>query len=290
MSEKRKKRNPRLRRLLNRYRLVIMNDDTLEERLSLSLTPLRVFVFMGLGALLLIFVTTYIIAFTPLREYIPGYGDAGVRREMVSLSQRVDSLEEETRKKDKFLLNIKNIISGKDIPNDTTTKKKKGVDYSNLDFTRSGADSTLRSEVESQDKGSIAAGGWNEASNDLTGVYFFKPVSGVTTSKFNPAIRHYGVDIAAPDKEPVKAVLDGTIIAAGWDIEEGHTIQVQHSNNMVSVYKHNSVLLKKEGEKVRAGEAIGLVGSSGENSTGPHVHFELWFNGTAVNPADYINF
>jgi murein DD-endopeptidase MepM/ murein hydrolase activator NlpD len=247
-----------------------------------------VFVFFGLGALLLIFVTSYILAFTPLREYIPGYGDAGIRRDMVSLSQRVDSLEEETRKKDRFLQNIKNVISGKETPPDTVITKKKGVDYSNLDFTRSGADSTLRQEVESHDHGGPVS--FSENAMSLSGVYFYKPVSGVMTSKFNPAIRHYGVDLAAPEKEPVKAVLDGTVISIGWNIENGQTIQIQHGGNMVSVYKHNSAVLKKEGEKVRAGEAIALVGNTGENSTGPHVHFELWFNGSAVNPADYINF
>lgn len=290
MSENKKKRNPRLRRLLNRYRLVIMNDDTLEERLSLSLTPLRVFVFFGLGALLLVFITTYIIAFTPLREYIPGYGDAGLRRDVLTLSQRVDSLENETRKKDKFLLNIRNVIAGKPMPPDSSGERKQGVDYGSIDFSRSGADSSLRAEVESQDKVSIASGSWDSGPESISGVYFFNPVSGVITSKFNPAIRHYGVDIAAPEKEPVKAVLDGTIISASWNVETGKTIQVQHAGNIVSVYKHNSVLLKKEGDKVRAGEAIALVGNTGENSTGPHVHFELWFNGTAVNPANYINF
>ncbi len=290
MSEQKKSNNRRLRRLLNRYRLVIMNDDTFEERLSLSLTPLRVFVFFGLGAVLLIFITSYIIAFTPLREYIPGYGDAGIRRDVLKLSQRADSLEEETRKKDKFLQNIKNVINGKETPTeDTSITKKKPISYSDLDFTRSGADSSLRSEVANNDKGSPAAG-WSDAPTTISGVYFFTPVSGIVTSRFNPAIRHYGVDIAAPEKDPVKAVLDGTIISAGWSIESGNTVQIQHSGNMISVYKHNSILLKKEGEKVRAGEAIALVGSSGENSTGPHVHFELWYNGVAVNPADYINF
>lgn len=268
-----------------------MNDDTFEERLSLSLTPLRVFVFFGLGAVLLIFITSYIIAFTPLREYIPGYGDAGIRRDVLKLSQRADSLEEETRKKDKFLLNIKNVIAGKETPteevNDT---KKKPASYNNLDFSRSAADSTLRSEVESSDKSGGVSNNWADNPMTISGVYFFKPVSGIMTSKFNPAIRHYGVDIAAPEKEPVKAVLDGTIISASWSIESGNTIQIQHNGNMISVYKHNSSLLKKEGEKVRAGEAIALVGNTGENSSGPHVHFELWYNGIAVNPADYINF
>ena len=267
-----------------------MNDDTFEERLSLSLTPLRVFVFFGLGAVLLIFITSYIIAFTPLREYIPGYGDAGIRRDVLKLSQRADSLEEETRKKDKFLQNIKNVINGKETPTeDAPDTKKKPINYSDLDFSRSGADSSLRSEVANNDKGSPTAG-WSDNPTTISGVYFFTPVSGIVTSRFNPAIRHYGVDIAAPERDPVKAVLDGTIISAGWSIESGNTVQIQHSGNMISVYKHNSILLKKEGEKVRAGEAIALVGSSGENSTGPHVHFELWYNGIAVNPADYINF
>lgn len=282
-----KKRN--LRRLLNRYRLVVMNDDTLEERFSLSLTPLRVFVVAGTGAILIIFFTTTLIALTPLREYIPGYGDAGVRREMLKVTRRADSLEEATRNKDKFLQNIQNIISGKTTPTlDSSTTKAKPVDYNSLDFSKSSADSALRTEVSSLDKTGV--GSWTDGPVNMAGVYFYKPVSGVATSRFNPAIRHYGIDVAAPANDAVKAVLDGTVISSEWSIESGNTIQIQHAGNMISVYKHNASLLKKEGETVKAGEAIALVGSTGENSTGPHVHFELWLNGTAVNPANYINF
>lgn len=286
-SNDKKKRN--LKRLLNRYRLVVMNDDTFEERFSLSLTPLRVFVLAGTGAILIILFTTTLIALTPLREYIPGYGDAGIRREMLKVTQRADSLEQASRNKDKFLQNIRNIIAGKETPTyDTVTAKNKPVDYNSIDFSKSSADSILRSEVEATDK--TGAGSWSDGPMNMAGVYFFKPVSGVATSRFNPAIRHYGVDIAAPSNDPVKSVLEGTVISSEWTMESGNTIQVQHPGNMVSIYKHNSTLLKKEGETVKAGEAIALVGSSGENSTGPHVHFELWFNGTPVNPADYINF
>jgi murein DD-endopeptidase MepM/ murein hydrolase activator NlpD len=291
MSEATNKKKRRLRKLLNRYRLVVMNDDTLEERFSLSLTPLRVFVVAGTGAILIIFFTTTFIALTPLREYIPGYGDAGVRREMMKLSSRADSLENATRNSDKFLQNLKNIISGKETPTyDTAATRAKGIDYNSLDFAPSADDAALRSEVEKNDRGGGYSTWGENAMVTTSGQYFYAPVSGVVTSRFNPAIRHYGIDVAAPANDPVKSVLDGTVISSGWTIESGYTIQVQHSSNLVSTYKHNASVLKKEGERVKAGEAIALVGSSGENSTGPHLHFELWNNGTPVNPANYINF
>ena len=291
MAEEQNKNKRRLKKLLNRYRLVVMNDDTLEERFSLSLTPLRVFVVAGTGAILIIFFTTTFIALTPLREYIPGYGDAGVRREMLELSQRADSLENATKNNDKFLQNMRNIISGKGGNNvDTAAAKSKPIDYKSLSFAPSAEDASLRQEVEKNDKGSYGGTFGENPITALSGVYFYSPVSGVATSRFNPAIRHFGIDIAAPANDPVKSVLDGTVISSQWTMDSGNIIQVLHSNNMVSVYKHNSSLLKKEGETVKAGEAIALVGSSGENSTGPHLHFELWHNGNPVNPADYINF
>jgi murein DD-endopeptidase MepM/ murein hydrolase activator NlpD len=290
MSEDKNKNKRRLRKLLNRYRLVVMNDDTLEERFSLSLTPLRVFVVAGTGAILIIFFTTTLISLTPLREYIPGYGDAGLRREMLELSQKTDSLENATKNNDKFLLNMRNIISGKGGNNaDTTMTKSKPIDYKSLSFVPSSDDANLRAEVEKNDKGSYV-GTMGDNPISMSGLYFYSPVSGVATSRFNPAIRHFGVDIAAPANDPVKSVLDGTVISSEWTMDSGNTIQVQHGSNMVSIYKHNATLLKKEGETVKAGEAIALVGSSGENSTGPHLHFELWHNGSPVNPANYINF
>lgn len=288
MSEAKNKKNPRIRKLLNRYRFVVMNDDTLEERLSLSLTPLRVFVFFGTGAIVIIFLTTILIAFTPLREYVPGYGDANVRRDMLTLTQRADSLEEASRKQQLFLANIKAVIEGKE-PSNTYTEpaKKANIDYNKLDLKASQTDSLLRVEVESNDKTYNA---FTEGPQNMSGVYFFKPVTGVATSRFNAATGHFGVDIAAMQNDAVKAVLDGTVISAEWNINSGHTIQVQHPGNIISIYKHNSALLKKEGDRVRAGEAIAQVGNTGENSNGPHLHFELWLNGSPVNPASYINF
>lgn len=290
MPEEKKKRK-RIRKLLNRYRLVVMNDDTFEERLSLSLTPLRVFTLASLGAIIIISVTTYIIAFTPLREYIPGYGGGSSRRDVLNLTMKVDSLEKATSNKERFYSSLKNVLDGRPELNDTINTKgeRKPVDYNKISVNRSTADSMLRVEVERADYGSsitVASAGLA----DVAGANFYKPVVGILTSKFNPIQKHYGVDIAAPADEPVKSVLDGTVIASTWTIEYGNTIQVQHGGNMVSTYKHNSALLKKEGDAVKAGEVIALVGEEGQHSTGPHLHFELWYNGTPVNPNDYINF
>lgn len=271
--------------------MVVMNEETFEERVSLVLSPLNVFVVAGSLILFLIVGTIYLIAFTGLREYIPGYADVNMRRGMVNLALKADSLERAIKMKDDFILNVQNVITGniKDEkganPKDTTNK------YATVSGAKSRADSLFRAEIESQDKSyslSVTDGLTNR--NDISSFFFFSPLNGVVSSSFNLDESHYGVDVTAPKNEAVKATLDGTVVMVGWTLEDGYVIQVQHSNNVVSIYKHNSALLKKTGERVDAGEAISIVGNSGELTSGPHLHFELWYNGSPINPQEYINF
>ena len=148
----------------------------------------------------------------------------------------------------------------------------------------------LRDEIESEEQYNLLATDEGDASKGIAAFFFFTPLKGLVTASFDPGKEHYGVDVAAAKNEAVKACLEGTVIIATWTSETGHVIQVQHGNNLVSVYKHNSVLLKKSGDRVNAGEAIAIIGESGELSSGPHLHFELWYEGKPVDPSEFMTF
>lgn len=282
-------------RLRFKYRLVIMNEDNFEEKLSFRLSRLNLFIVTGTITIILIILTTYLIAFTPLREYIPGYMDIGLQDRVYELQEKVDSLEKDFRYKDQYIQNIKNIIEGRDVgteisddrSRDTTTR------YSDITLVRSPEDSLLRAEFEGDVKYDLYYENVSEsAGNSAPGktYLFFAPIKGVVSSEFNPAEGHFGIDIVANKNEAVVAALDGTVLFADWTVEGGYILGVQHSGNYVTVYKHNAVLLKKTGAYVKAGEPIAIVGESGLLTTGPHLHFELWFNGSPVNPKEYLAF
>lgn len=279
-------------RMRARYRLVIRDDETYEEKLSFRLSRLNVFVFAGSIAILLIILTTYIIAFTSLREYIPGYTDVNLSKNVYDLHTRADSLEFVLGANERYLSNLRLILLGENPEeinyerNDTLVRQ-----YTEVQITHSKADSLLREEFENQVR-TYSITGTSEIipTQKLTGLLFFTPLKGIVTNEFNPLENHYGIDIVAPENEVVKATLDGIVLFSSWTIETGHVIVIQHQQNFISVYKHNAVLFKKEGTYVRAGEPIAIVGESGEHSTGPHLHFELWHNGNALNPRDYMIF
>ncbi|MDP4281208.1 MAG: M23 family metallopeptidase [Bacteroidota bacterium] len=279
----------------NKYRLVFMNDETLEEAVRFRLTPMNLFVALGTIVIVLIFLTTILIAFTPLREYIPGYASVGLQKRLYELQIRTDSIERDLQKKDQYIQNIKNVINGADLPGekavpvDTSSKK-----YNAIHLKKSPEDSLLRIEVENQEKYSLRHKEGKQGSitgrSSLGNVLLFCPLKGVVTNGYNPAIQHYGVDIVAARNEAIKAILDGTVILSTYSVETGYTIVIQHSENILSVYKHNSALLKKAGDIVRAGEAIAIIGQTGELTTGSHLHLEIWYNGSPVDPKNYISF
>lgn len=278
----------------NRYRLVFMNDETLEERLTFRLTPLNVFIVLGTLTIVLIFLTTILIAFTPLREYIPGYANVRLQRNVYELQLKTDSIEKVLIQKEKFLENLRTVINGSNpqvmIPGNSDTLRR----YGDIRLTRSAEDSMLRLEVENQEKYSLygveAHKSAMQNNSPLGNVLFFTPLKGVITNDFNPATRHYGVDIVARENEAVKSVLDGIVVFSDWTVGTGYVISILHTQNVVSVYKHNSALLKQQGEQVRAGEPVAIIGQSGELTTGPHLHFELWYEGNAIDPKSYISF
>ena len=278
----------------NKYRLVFMNEDTLEERLTFRLSRMNVFVALGTLTIILIFLTTILIAFTSLKEYIPGYTNVGLQKRLYELQIKTDSIEKSLERKDKFILNLRAIISGKDLTDDVPLQKDTANRYSNIRIKKSAEDSQLRQEIENQGKYNLYKIETSEASfsrrTSIGSVMFFSPLKGVITSEFKPADKHYGVDVVSKQNEAIKAVLDGTVIFSSWTLETGYVIVIQHEQNIVSVYKHNSALLKKEGEFVRAGDPVAIIGQSGELTTGPHLHFELWNEGYPVDPKDYITF
>ncbi len=283
-----------LQRVRDKYRLVILNEETFEERLSFSLSRLNVFVAIGLLSIILVFITTYIIAFTPLKEYIPGYTDVSMQRRIYELQLRSDSVERALRANEKYMSDLKKVLGGEDLqqarsmPSDTAS----GKNYKNLVDKRSKEDSLLRADYENQSKYNLfrAEGSSKEQASEVRNLFFYSPLKGIVTSEYNPSAAHYGVDIVANRNEAIKAIQDGTVIFSDWTIQTGYVIALQHPGNIISVYKHNSVLLKKEGSFVRAGESIAIIGESGELTTGPHLHLEIWINGNPVNPKDYIVF
>jgi murein DD-endopeptidase MepM/ murein hydrolase activator NlpD len=278
------------RKLKNKYRLVFMNDETLEEKLSFTLSPLNVFVFSGTIIISLITFTIYIIAFTPLREYIPGYADVNMQRKLVQLTNKADSLAARVNSQDLWIGNLRNIINGQAGIPDSGSIGGSSARFDTIRFSNPNtADSLLRAQIESQDRFSIEPED-TETRSGIAGFLFFPPLKGTITNTFNSKTKHYGVDIVAPPNEIIKSTLDGTVVMAEWTSETGYVIAIQHGNNIFSIYKHNSALLKKAGDYIKAGDPVAIIGNTGELTTGPHLHFELWYNGSPVNPSDYMTF
>ena len=282
-----------LRRIRDQYRLVILNEETLEERISFKLSRLNVFVAIGLLSIILVFITTYIIAFTPLKEYIPGYTDVTLQRRIYELQLRSDSVSFAMRAQEKYLEDLRRVLGG-DLPNErkmVPADSAQTLNYQNIKDKRSPEDSVLRTEYDNANKYNLFKSDKSSGKGaSMRNITFFAPIKGMVTSEFDPLRKHFGIDIVAARNEVIKSVQDGTVIFAGWTVETGNVIAIQHPGNIISIYKHNSVLLKKEGNIVHAGETVAIIGESGELSTGPHLHLEIWINGIPVNPKDYIVF
>ena len=282
-----------LGRLRHKYKLVLMDAGSYEEKFSFRLTRLGVFSVVGALVILLVFVTLYLVAFTALREYIPGYADVNMPKKVYELQQRADSLEIIFRQQNLYITNLRQVLLGKEVPDNTPPGKNDYVNYDTITMKISAEDSLLRAEYEQQSKYNLNQNQtrtYSYAPADLGNMNFFPPIKGIVTRSFDSKLDHYGVDIVARSNSAIKAVLDGTVIFSDWTLQTGYIIGLQHRNNLISVYKHNSSLLKQEGAYVKAGETISIVGASGELSTGPHLHFELWHNGAPVNPEEFIAF
>ena len=281
------KNETRVQRWRNKFRFVILNDDTFEELLTLKLSPLNIFVFSVVTIVSTIALTTTVIAFTPLKELIPGYASSRLRREAIELALTTDSLTAAIDRNERYLQGVQRILNGGVID---TVLQELGTDTSsnNAEIVLSkpsSQDSAFREWVEEENAFTLNQGG-----AELGIPQLISPIDGIITSDFDKISNHFAVDIAAASNTPVKTCYEGTVIFADWTSETGNIIIIQHENNLLSAYKHNSALLKEVGEFVRSGEAIAIIGNSGENSTGPHLHFELWFEGAPINPQNFINF
>jgi len=283
-------------KLRDKYRLVILNEDTFEEKLSFKLSRLNVFVVTGTLANILIFLTTYLIAFTPLREYIPGYSSANLQKDLYELQVRTDSIGEALKNRDLYISNLKSLLSGEvvPVPDQPAVQADSLVrsGYSRISNLRSKEDSMLRKEYEQENlyNLNVDSRSSQRQNTPVSKLNFYTPVKGIVTNRFDASRRHYGIDIATRQNEAVKAAYDGVVFFSEWTAETGNVIAIQHSGAVITVYKHNSVLLRKQGAYVRAGESIAIIGNTGEYSTGPHLHFELWINSSPVDPEKYLTF
>lgn len=287
MKNQNKQKRKLKQKLTHKYRLVILNDETFEERISLKLSMLNVFVFGGVFSFLLILVTTFFITFTPIKEFIPGYGSTELRIKATKLTLKTDSLKRKLAVIESYTRALGPILSGK-IKGDKldtllTTSGRKILNDSLLKASK--IDLNFREKIESKDRFQII-----NSEKSLVKVVFFAPLNGMISQGFDPKIKHFAVDIIAKKNDPVKATADGIVIFSGWTTETGNVIILKHADDYISVYKHNGNLLKQEGDFVKSGEVIANVGSTGEYTTGPHLHFELWSGAYAVNPINLIDF
>ena len=270
-----------------KYKLTIVNESTLEEVVGLHVSKLN-----GLSVLLAVCVVLFVIvalivSFTPLRNYLPGYMNSEVRKQIVDNALLADSLHRLLDRQNLYIMNIQDIIRGEVKPDSVRSIDSLTVQRSEALMERTQNEERFRKEFEEQEKYNLAA---VKGRTGVTDAIFYRPVRGMLTHDFNPDDRHFGVDIAAGADESILATLDGTVIFSGYTADAGHVIALQHGGNLVSVYKHCGSLLKSLGDKVAAGEVIALVGRPDGTTGGPHLHFELWHRGQVLNPAQFIVF
>ena len=270
-----------------KYKLTITNENTLEEVVGIHVSKLNG-VSVLLSAITVIFlIAAIIIAFTPLRNYLPGYMNSEVRELVVNNALRADSLQQMLTRQNQYIMNIQDIFSGKVSVDTVNSIDSLTMLRSEELMERTEAEEQFRKQYEETERYNLTTMVNTPLAN---GLIFYRPTRGMISSGFDVNKKHFGIDIAANPNESVLATLDGTVILSAYTAETGYVIQVQHTQNIVSVYKHCGSLLKKEGDIVKAGEAIALVGNTGEKTTGPHLHFELWNKGRALDPSKYIVF
>lgn len=288
MSNKKKTPKKFTKKLLNKYRLVILNEDTFEERLSFRLTRLNVFVLLSLSTIFLVVATILLIAFTPLREYIPGYSSTELKKQAIELNYKTDSLMQVIAVNEKYYLSIKKVLHGElssvDFNRDSIVEEVK-TELNEEDLLPNKADSLLREKVTKEDKYNLF-----ESAKLNSSFVLFPPVTGTISQEYNIKEKHFAVDIVTEKGTPVKATADGTVIFAEWTTEAGYVIIIEHSKGLISVYKHNILLTKTQGDLVKSGEVIATTGNTGDLTTGPHLHFELWSDGYPINPTNFIDF
>ena len=277
-----------LKRIFNDYKIVVSSEDTFEEKLSFKANKINAFIIMLLYSIILIAFTISIVFFTQLREMVPGYSSSDLLNRAIYLTKKTDSLEQQIALNNKFYKSIEDVLSGnvdEFIPRDELSIDSNLINPDIFTISPNLQDSILRQYVENEDK-------FNLTNNELVieNKMFFSPIKGEITQSFNFNENHFAIDIAADIGTPVKSVLDGKIIFSEWSLETGYVVVIDHGENLISVYKHNSKTLKEQNDFVQAGEVIAYSGNQGNLSSGPHLHFELWKNGTPIDPEPLLNF
>jgi len=286
---KNKKQNKSfLKRIFNDYKVVISSEDTFEEKFSFKANKINALIIMLVYSIILISFTISIVFFTQLREMVPGYSSTDLLNRATYLTKKIDSLEQQIALNNKFYKSIEDVLSGnidEFVPRDELSVDSSLTNSDFVTVSPNSQDSILRKYVENEDK-------FNLTNNELIieNKMFFSPIKGEITQSFNFNENHFAIDIAADIGTPVKSVLDGKIIFSEWSLETGYVVVIDHGENIISVYKHNSKILKEQNDFVQAGEVIAYSGNQGNLSTGPHLHFELWKNGTPIDPEPLLNF
>lgn len=270
-----------------KYKLTVVNENTLEEIVGLRVSKLN-----GLSVLLFVLAVLFMIAaaiitFTPLRNYLPGYMNSEVRAQVVDNALRVDSLQQVLDRQNLYIMNIQDIFSGRVAVDTVHTLDSLTAVRKDTLMERTQREEEFRRHYEETEKYNLTT---ITAQPEVNGLNLYRPTRGMVSGRFDAEKKHFGTDIAANPNESVLATMDGTVILSTYTAETGYLIGVQHNQDLISFYKHCGSLLKKEGERVKGGEAIALVGNSGTLSTGPHLHFELWYKGHPINPEKYIVF
>jgi len=281
--------------LSSRYRLILRNEENFAEKNTFKFTNAQILV-VGFALFLIMMTGCLFLARTILSQWFdPLYEQMEVNQQIIRLSNAVDSLEMEMERKEQFIQSFQTVLYGQDTLEEVRKSPEKSPDQKlaeanreNFTYKVATIDSQFRKQYEEIELGSVKLN--TQESSDLPELFLISPITGVISSPFDGRISHFGIDIVAKSNEPVKCVADGTVLFSSWTMDSGYVIAVQHRNNLISVYKHNSVLLEKVGSFVNAGEVVSIIGNSGELTNGPHLHFELWYNGNPVNPEDFVSF
>lgn len=274
--------------LTNRYLLILRNEENFAEKTTISFTYAKLILVTFLILLVMMIASLYLSSTLMSQWFDPRHELIIMDRNLVDLAEQVDSLENQMKIKDQFIHNVQRVLIG-DLENEDSLFINASNDQVNVAIEPLPAiDSQFRKDFEESELSFLA--GNSSISQDLEEQYFYAPIQGIVTTEFNLKDEHYGVDVVSQLNEPVKSVAEGTIIFSDWTQESGNVIAIQHRGNIISVYKHNSALLKKVGTFVNSGQVIAIIGNTGEFTTGPHLHFEMWYNGHPVDPSEFISF
>lgn len=281
-------------RLTNGYLLIIRNEENFAEKTTFSFNYAKLIVFLVSTFIIFLSISLY-LSKTILAQWMdPRYAELETNKKIIQLVMEVDSLEQEVQKKDVFISSLKSIVTGDetsiegDEKNAPEDEKLKSMQQDLSVYSLPSIDSQFRKEFE--ESGIELVSVKSSEATEISEIYFFQPLSGIVSSPYSVKSNHYGIDVVSKKNEPVKCVADGTVIFSSWTQDSGNVIAVQHRSNLISIYKHNSALLKKTGHFVNAGDIISIIGNTGELTTGPHLHFELWYNGNPVNPEEFVSF